>query len=417
MAKGDHDKAMNQITDQGIANTRQTDKLSGQFDNQYKNAYASDQGLKSDITAGYKNYLDPNNLDALFKQLAGGDSSIPGIGGSSGGSWGGVSGGIDPSLIDKMGADTMGGYEALSHGLSPEFNAKFEKSMGDLDTGINSYKNFIDTGGFSPEDVAAMRAQGVAPTRQIYQNMLDNMTTAQNRAGSNTSGGNVAALRGASDAADKIGAVNTTTEANLAQLKQQGKEFGTTGLTQASLGQAQARTAVAQLDAQLKEAGLGGMTDIEKTRLQAQLTNAQLNQSASGANASLRSQQAQMEQQRIEWEMGLPMDALKGMTSLYGTTPADTALGDSSLLNLTSLMQGGGQNLINSRIGASGIPSTGQTVMGNIGNGLKIAGQVGAAIGTGGASLALPGGGLYGPGSMVSGGSYGGGQVYDGGVS
>lgn len=403
MAKGDHDKAMNQITDQGIADTRQTDKLSGLFDNQYKNAYASDQGLKSDITAGYKNYLDPDNLDNLFKSLTGGGN----------GGWGGVSGGIDPSLIDKFGADTFGGYEALSHGLSDDFRSKFEKSMGDLDTGIASYKDFINTGGFSDADVAAMRAQGVAPTRQIYQNAQDNLNTAMAKS-NNTGNESIARSRMAADAADKIGAVNTTTEANLAQLKQQGKEFGTTGLTQASLGQAQARTAVEQLDAQLKEAGLGGMTDIEKTRLQAQLSNAQLNQSASGSNASINAQMAALKAQ-------LPLTALKGMTDLYGTAPADTALADNSLLQLTNLMGSQGQNLINSRIGASQMPSNFDIGMGRVGTGLKIAGQVGAAIGTGGASLALPGGGLYGPGSIASnfgtGGSYGPGQIYDGGVS
>jgi hypothetical protein len=387
LAKGDHDKAMTAITNQQATNNQNIGNLRTQFQNQYKNAYTSDQDLKNTVTQGYKNYLDPDNLDNLFKSLTGGGS----------GGWGGVSGGIDPSLIDKFGADTFGGYEALSHGLSNDFRTKFEKSMGDLDTGINSYKNFIDTGGFSPEDIAAMRAQGVAPTRQIYQNAQDNLATAMNTAHGNMGNESVARSRMAADAADKIGAVNTSTEANLAQLKQQGKEFGTTGLTQASLGQAQARTAVEQLDAQLKEAGLGGMTDIEKTRLQAQLQNASLNQSASGSNASLNAQMAALKAQ-------LPLSALKGLTDLYGTTPADTALGDNTLLQLQNLDQNGGQNLINARIGASQMPSNFDIAMGRVGTGLKIAGQVGAAIGTGGASLALPGGGLYGPGSMFGGG-------------
>ena len=386
LAKGDHDTAMAAINNQRTAQTGQQNQLRDQFTNQYSNAYKSDQDLKGTVTAGYKNYLDPEYGKQFFGDGSAGGGNLADILKGIGG----VSGGIDPSHITNMGVLPYEGYKKLSEGLSPEFRAKFEKSMGDLDTGIGSYKNFIDTGGFSPEDIAVMRAQAVNPTRQLYQNIQDEMTTAQNRAGLNTSGGNVAALRAASDAADKIGNINTTTEANLAQMKQQGKEFGTTGLTQASLGQAQARTAVEQLDSQMKEAGLGGMTDIEKSRLQAELSNAQLNQGASSGNASIAMAKAGLLERQGEFLAGLPMEALKGMTGLYGTTPADTALAGNEQLQLQNLSQTGNQNLINSQIGASQIPGNFQQAMGNVGSVFKnVVSPIAGAV-TGGLTNFIP---------------------------
>lgn len=387
-AKGDHEAAMNAINTQRTAQTGQQNQLSDQFKNQYKNAYSSDQDLKSTVTQGYKNYLDPDYINTLLSKGGLGDGGMEGLFKSIGG----VSGGIDESLIKNMGTEAYAGYQKLAQGVSPQFRSAFDASMAQLDKGIADYQGFAKTGGFSDADVSSMRDAAAAPTRQIYAGANADLTAAQARAGGNLGNEAVARLRMAGQSADKIGDINTATESNIAQMRQQGKEFGITGESQASLAKAQAQTAVEQLDSQMKAAGLGGMTDIEKTKLSAELENARLNQGASSANASIAANKAALALNYAH----IPMDALKGMTDLYGTTPADTALSASDQLNLQNLIQSGQLGLINGQINASQIPSNFETAMGHVGSVAKVAGQVAAAIGTGGASLAIPGMGLYG---------------------
>lgn len=377
MAKGDHDAAMNAVnTNRNQFNTGYSN-LSTMFGNQYKNAYSSDQGLKQQITDQYTRYMNPENINSMFSNMS---SFMDGIGG--------VSGGIDPSHISNMGAIPYAEYSKMSQQgndyINPQFKVDFAKSMAGVDTANKSYQDFIDTGGFSQADIDAMRAQGVAPTRQIYQNAQDDLARSNAISGGNLGNASVASAKMASDAADKIGIANTNTEANLAQMKQQGKEFGTTGLGQTSLAQAQARTAVQQLDAQLKEAGLAGMTDIEKTRLMGELQNAQINSSASAANANIGLAKAGLNFNIDKAKADYGMNAADGLNKLYGTTPGDTALSNQSLLQLQQLFQSGQLGLNANQISAGNIPSNFAQGMGNFGSILGAIGQVAGAFGGGG---------------------------------
>lgn len=373
MAKGDHDAAMNAVNTNRNQFNSQYGSLNNQFSNQYNNAYNSDQGLKKQITEQYSKYMNPENISSMFSDMG---SYMDGIGG--------VSGGIDEGLIKNMGAIPYAEYGKMATGgndyINPQFKIDFDKSMANVDMANKSYQDFIDTGGFSQADIDNMRAQSNAPTRQIYQNASDNLARSNAISGGNLGNASVAQARMASDAADKIGNVNTNTEANLAQMKQQGKEFGTTGLGQASLAQAQARTAVQQLDAQLKEAGLAGMTDIEKSRLQAELQNAQINSSASAANANIAMGKAGLAFSKDKAMADYGMNAAKGLTDLYGTTPADTALSGNQQLQLQQLFQSGQLGLNNNQVNASQIPSNFSQFMGNLGSVFGVAGQAAGAF-------------------------------------
>ncbi|MGA8765116.1 MAG: hypothetical protein WB562_19780, partial [Candidatus Sulfotelmatobacter sp.] len=254
----------------------------------------------------------------------------------------------------------------------PTFQGDFNKYMAMGDTADASFQNFIDTGGFSPADIQAMYAAGNAPTRQIYSNAQDALTRANEISGGNLGNASVAQSRTALNEANSIGAVNTQTAANIAQLRQAGKEFGTTGLAATSMAQAQARTAVANLNNQLKVAGLAGMTQIEQDRLTGELTNAQINEQAGAANANIAlgkinaSNAAATIMGNVDYAKAqLPLNALAGLNTFYGTTPAAENMANNNLLNLFSANNQAQIGYNNNQIGAAGIPSGLQTALGN----------------------------------------------------
>lgn len=347
MAKNDQKKVGSAIDLQRSQQQANQNTLRTQTQNRYNTAYGQDQGLKQNITEGYQKYLDPEYL----KQFSAG---MPG---------GGVSGGISGSSITNMGADPYAIYKKFSEGggISPEFTKNFEDAMGQLDQSIGGYQDFMKTGGFSPQDLEMIRQNAMAPITGTMNAGLRNVQ--RNNVVSGGSGGNYNAAISAlqREGGRQVGDAAVANEANMAQQIQQGKEFGTTGLEHASTAKAAARMAVQELDAQLRLQGAGGMTDIEKARLQAQLENAHLNQSAGAANASLA-------QRKAEFEAGLPLEALRGMTSLYGTSPADTQGSIRDQLDLERLSEGGNIGLIGEQINAGRLPSSSSQIMGNIGS-------------------------------------------------
>ena len=110
-----------------------------------------------------------------------------------------------------------------------------------------------------------------------------------------------------------------------------------------------------------------------------------------------------LSEQRDEAGMAARLNALGGMTGLYGTTPAlintfgnQLLASQGNLLQGNQLQQGLGQGLINSQINKSAIPGDFQQAMGNIGSVLGMAGRIGGAF-TGIGSI--PGlGGMFGRG-------------------
>jgi len=367
MAKGDHDNTQNSINTQKTAQGTEGNALQTQAANRYNNAYVQDQGLKSNITAGYENFLNPDYLNNL---LGGFNSTLGGIGG--------VSGGIDESLIRNMGNDPYAVYKSFANGggLSQDFQNQFASAMSNMDTANDSFKNFIATGGFSPGDIASMRQNAMDPVIGSFNAGLRNLD--RNKIVTGSGGGNynaaVAAL--GRDQGQALGKTTTGIESNLAQMVQQGKQFGTTGLAATSAAEAQAKTAVANLDAQLRLSGAAGMTDIEKSRLTAELTNAQINEQASAANAQIGLSKAGLQLQAA----GIPMEALKGMTTLYGTAPGDTSDAQRLELQQEQINNNSQLGLINSQIAGSYIPSDFQQGLGNVSGVIGLGGQIAATL-------------------------------------
>jgi hypothetical protein len=367
MAKGDKQKVEQSIT----RNERATQ---GAQDAMMNNLYGSNQQFQQNYNYGtganladYGNIM--NNYQNFYNSIGAGG---PGGGGGGGG----------------IGGDVRSGYEGLAAGNKFGWDPMFRGAIG---SAIGHYGNFADTGGFSEADKQNIRERSIAPTRAVYSRGQENLS--RNRALQGFSPNYAAAsTRMARDMGQAVADANIGANAEIARMVQQGKMFGASGLESAGLG------------------GQGRSTDIDALNLQAQLAGLQGMQSVDASNRAFGAASS-------EADRAAQLAALSGMTGLYGATPGLSNMFGNQLLNSGNqllagqqLQQGAGLGFPGLQLGASQVPGNWQQAMGNIGSGLKIAGQVGAAIGTGGASLMMPGGGMYGPGSI--GGLFGGNKPY-----
>lgn len=232
------------------------------------------------------------------------------------------------------------GLERVNYNRNPEMNEAF-----------GGYRNFMNTGGYSAEDIANMRARGVSPIRASYQNALNEVDRQKNLSGGYSP--NAGALRASmarsqgGQMADAVQNVN----AQLAEAIQKGKMFGTEGMGNLSVQD---------------------------------LNFAQ--------NAALANQRAGIDIAR-ENLMDPRMSAVSGMANLYGTTPgAANMFGNqaqqsiNNWLNAQGQQQGIGNMAIGGQQAVAATPSNFETAFGRVGQGLQMGGQVAGAF------MGLPGG-------------------------
>lgn len=217
--------------------------------------------------------------------------------------------------------------------------------------GMDYYKNFADTGGFSNRDIQDLRARGVSPIRSVYANAMNDIDRQKNLSGGYAP--NALAVRAkmarelSSGIADQVSNVN----AQLATMIQQGKEFGTTGY------------------------GNMSQRDLELAT-QTALANAAATNSANEFNANLKAQVSQQNTAR-----------LNAMTDLYSATPGLSSTFGNQVLN--GLNQYGNlsqqqQDINNARTQGqfqnAKVPTGTQAALGNINTGMDIVKKVGQGL-------------------------------------
>jgi len=95
----------------------------------------------------------------------------------------------------------------------------------------SGYKNFADTGGYSPEDIAAMRARGEGAVRSTFD-ASNRRLEQQNRIMGGSSTARTAALaKNTRDLAHEVGDTDINLEASLADQIRSGKLAGLSGMT------------------------------------------------------------------------------------------------------------------------------------------------------------------------------------------
>jgi hypothetical protein len=160
--------------------------------------------------------------------------------------------GVNPSVKNdraywkgKMMADTNAG------GLGPDANYVKQKMMtpegapagsgpqqgGALGTAqgqsadiMGRYGQFADTGGFSPADLANIRARAVSPVRAVYANAQANLNRQKAIQGGYSPGFAAATGRMAREQGQAVSDASTGAESNIAQMVQSGKLAGIGGM-------------------------------------------------------------------------------------------------------------------------------------------------------------------------------------------
>ena len=109
-----------------------------------------------------------------------------------------------------------------------DYGRALDEDTGMRDAAFSGYQNFANTGGFSPADIAAMRARAVSPIRSAYASAKRDF----NRLGTNLPGRATFMSRLAREGGQAASDATTNAEANIAQLRQQGRLAGIGGINQ-----------------------------------------------------------------------------------------------------------------------------------------------------------------------------------------
>jgi len=215
----------------------------------------------------------------------------------------------------------MAGYQ----GMAASGGAGGYSRPSEMNEAFGGYRDFMKTGGFTPQGLQEIRARGISPTRAVYQNAQSNIDRQRALQGGYSPNYTAAQAKMSRDLASGISDANINANAGIAQMVQQGRLAGTQGM--------------------------GGL-------------------SAQDAALALQGQQ-QANQMRL--------GALGGASNLYGTTPGMISTFGNQLNNANqNWLQGQqlqnqlGLGMMNAQIGRAGVPSTAQNVLGNIKTGSEI---------------------------------------------
>ena len=136
----------------------------------------------------------------------------------------------------------MGGYQNFSNNLggptqftnqtvSAERPAELGESYGYLRETMPGYRDFAQTGGYSPTDIQELRARGVSPIRSAYSNTMMEMDRSRALGGAGGSPNYIAAASKAQrEMPGQMADAMTGVNAELANSIRQGKLAGLSGM-------------------------------------------------------------------------------------------------------------------------------------------------------------------------------------------
>ena len=187
----------------------------------------------------------------------------------------------------------MGQFQSMFNAPRPTFERvqakqpeELNESYGYLREAMPGYREFAQTGGYSPTDVQELRARGISPIRSAYGNTMMELDRARALGGSSGSPNYIAAASKAQrELPGQMADAETTVNAGLADAIRQGRQFGLQGIS--STGST-----------------MGGLSSQEANRML----------QADTANQAADIQTQQMESQN-------KFGSLQGMSGLYGATP------------------------------------------------------------------------------------------------
>ena len=208
---------------------------------------------------------------------------------------------------------------------------------------LSRFRDFSETGGFSPDDIRNIRARGVSPIRSVYAQAQQNIDRQRALQGEYSPNYTAATAKLSRELAGQLSGASTNVEAMLAPLIQRGKLAGLQGFRQAEesgLSRAfQSQLANQQANLQTSLANQRTGQSAQQDRIRIALANQQAQTGATSANQQAR-MQAQLSNQRANLQIQQMNDqaraaynqqiqaqgqsrlqAIQGQASLYGTQP------------------------------------------------------------------------------------------------
>ena len=139
----------------------------------------------------------------------------------------------DSNTYEKRGTDIFDQNRAQVGAQGAQFQGDYGRAV-ESDTGLRNqaqagYTDFANTGGFSQNDIGAMRARGNSPIRAAYSNAERNINR-QQAMGGTSAGRNTLMARMAREQGQAASDATINTDAGIAQMRQQGKLAGNAGL-------------------------------------------------------------------------------------------------------------------------------------------------------------------------------------------
>lgn len=200
----------------------------------------------------------------------------------------------------------LGTRQSTFNPLTPQLAPDYAQSA-DTASAIGSLKNLTDTGGYSKEGIADLRARGIAPIRSIYSSAQRNMERQKNLSGGYAPGFGASQSKLAREQADQLGKITTDVNANIAENVARNRLTASGQYAGASQNEDRARMA-------REEANTNIINEINKI------------------NESIRLQVQAANNQNL-------LSSAEGMKSLYGTTPALAQMFGQQVAEATQLGQ------------------------------------------------------------------------------
>jgi hypothetical protein len=267
------------LQNQGAYQQQRYESQQGPLANQF--AYQTGRSNEAD----YGNYT---NMMNMYQGIA--------SGANSGG----------PGRSSSGGSGTGGTYTPFLAGYKDPFNS------------YAGFTEFSTTGGYSPEDIANMRARGISPIRAAYANAERELQRGRSLQGGYSPNMAAAQVKMAREQGQSAADATQNVEAGLAEARNRGRL-----------------------------AGLTGMSGIEGQRLSADVDiskfNANQQSQAQAANIGARRSAGASSSAAKQAGVNAQLDALSGMRSLYGTTPGMSQMFGNQAINTVG--QGGNYGL------------------------------------------------------------------------
>lgn len=265
---------------------------------------------------------DYDTIMAGYKNLAAASANNP------------ITAGVATNAQTSAPTPISAGPAATFNTITPQ-TTQYEQS-GDVSNSLSDLSNLAATGGYTDAGIQEIRARDTSPIRSIYSNAQQNIERSKALNGGYSPNYAAATAKLSRDEASEIGDTVVNANAGIAQNVASNKIAATPAYAAASASANAAKTAADQKNAdiinqanalnsqgrlQADEFNIGEGTGVNEFNSAATAANDQANANRTTSTSQFNVQEAL---DAAKASRATTSDALKGATTLYGTTPALT---------------------------------------------------------------------------------------------